>query len=254
MCSEASSCNHIPETDRSRRWAPHPNRDASEYRRRSSVGVPKGLPLSRWVLFILQARSSSTSRDRGTRRQGGSVSGDQCAFSCHWSERILSLPRGTNFSSDDMCPNSTCHSWTWGVWCGRNLLAMEMILSIRAAVGNARAVTVFMVMPRYSTDRDGLSSDFLSLSIIPREWHSNKRSRTCSLALASEEARTSQSSRYLRRQTPREWAQADTVANTHVKTCGAVDKPKQRTLNWRTDPSETKRSHFREEWWMGIWK
>ena len=36
--------------------------------------------------------------------------------------------------------------------------------------------------------------------------------------LGLEEARTSQLSRYLRRRTPREWTQADTVANTSVKT------------------------------------
>ena len=153
-----------------------------------------------------------------------------------------------------MCPNNTCHSWAWGDWGARNLLTMERSLSTRAEVGNAREVTVSMNIPRYSTDREGASSDFFLLSIIPREWHNDKRPWTCCLALASEEARTSQSSRYLRRRTPREWAQANTVANSRMKTCGAVDSLKQRTRNWRTDPSETKQSHFREEWWTGIWK
>ena len=41
---------------------------------------------------------------------------------------------------------------------------------------------------------------------------------------------------------PREWAQTDTVAKTRVKTCGAVDKPKQRTelvgdaIRYETEP------------------
>ena len=40
----------------------------------------------------------------------------------------------------------------------------------------------------------------------------------CCLALVSEAARTNQSSRYQRSQTPQEWAQADTVAKTLVNT------------------------------------
>ena len=58
--------------------------------------------------------------------------------------------------------------------------------------------------------------------------------RTCCLATASEKARTSQSVPGITRsRIPRVCAQADTLAaNTRVKTWGAVDSPKHRTLNF----------------------
>ena len=135
MCSKLSWFDHIPDTDRSRRWAPHPDRDASEYRRRSGVGVPKRIPSRRWSLTIYQERSSSACRDRGTGRWGGSLSEDQWDFRCHCTERILSLPWGTSFSSDDMCPNNTCQSWAGGLGRDRNCLAIERNFSTRTTVG-----------------------------------------------------------------------------------------------------------------------
>ena len=56
----------------------------------------------------------------------------------------------------------------------RNLLTVARNLSMRGTVGQARAATVSMVMPRYSTDCDGLRSDFSLLSTTPRELHRDR--------------------------------------------------------------------------------
>ena len=97
---------------------------------------------------------------------------DQLDFRCHWSERIRSLARGTSFSSDDMCPNNTCHRWAEGLGWDKNFLAKERNFWIRVSVGNARADTVSMIMQRYSTDLDGERSDFSSFMTMPRESQS----------------------------------------------------------------------------------
>ena len=43
------------------------------------------------------------------------LSVDQLNFRCHWSERIRSLARGTNFSSDDMVSQQHLPPLCWGV-------------------------------------------------------------------------------------------------------------------------------------------
>ena len=98
-------------------------------------------------------------------------------------------------------------------------------------MGKAPAEIVSIAMPRYSTDLDWERSDFCSFMTIPREWQSERSWLTCCQVLASEEARISQSSRYHSRQTPREWAQAETAAKTLMNTCGVVESPKHRALN-----------------------
>ena len=115
--------------------------------------APKGIPSRWWLLTIHQEISLSTLRDQGTGRCGGSLSVDQLDFRCHWSERIRSLARGTDFSSDDMYPNNTCHRCAGGFGCDKKFLATVRNFCIRASVGQARAEIVSMVMPRYSTDR-----------------------------------------------------------------------------------------------------
>ena len=50
MWSEVSWSGHSPDADRSRRWAPHPDRDASEYRQSSGGGgCPEGRLLEQVV-------------------------------------------------------------------------------------------------------------------------------------------------------------------------------------------------------------
>ena len=205
MWSEVSWSDHSPDAARSRRWAPHPDRDASEYRR-SSAGeglLRRAPPSSRWFLDIHQEMSLSTCRGRGTGRCGGSVSVDQLDFRCHWRERIRSFAWGTSFSSDDMCPNNTCHRQVGGLGWARNFLARERNFCIRASVGNARADTVSMTMPRYSTDLDGEKSDFSVFITMPSEQQSERSWSTCCLVLICEVDKISQSSRYRSRRIPR---------------------------------------------------
>ena len=128
-------------------------------------------------------------------------------------------------------PTTPATAGPGGLGWDKNFLAKERNFWIRVSVGNARADTVCMIMPGYSMDLDGERSDF-SLFMTTRERQSARCWFTCCFILASEEDRISQSSRYRSRRTPREWAQDETAAKTHVNTCGAVDNPKHRALNW----------------------
>ena len=74
---------------------------------------------------------------------------------------------------------------------------------MRASVGNARADTVSMTMPRYLTDLDGERSDFSVFITMPREWQSERSWPTRCLVLIREVDKISQSSRYRSRQIPR---------------------------------------------------
>ena len=65
--------------------------------------------------------------------------------------------------------NQLLQSWVGGFWHDRNRLDIERKLSTCSTVGKARAASVYMDIPRYSTDWDGLRSDFSSFITMPRE-------------------------------------------------------------------------------------
>ena len=80
--------------------------------------------------------------------------------------------RGLPASPTMTCvPTTPATAGTGGLGWDRNFLAKERNFCIRVSVGNARADTVSMIMPRYSTDLDGERSDFSVFITMSREQH-----------------------------------------------------------------------------------
>ena len=145
MRSNLSCSDHTPDTTRSRRCAPHPDRDASEYRCRSGAGVPNWTPLRRWDLTIHQDKSSFTSWVKGTRREGGFDLGDQCVFKCHCRECIWSRLWGTSLSKARW-PKTTCQSWAGGADMVQSVSATDRNFSTRTWNWKILAASVSMVI------------------------------------------------------------------------------------------------------------
>ena len=114
----------------------------------------------------------------------------------------------------------------------RNASAVDRSLATRSDDGEARKDCESITTPRYWTTWEGKRCDFSGFTTIPS---SRQRSRTTLRSRrrdSREDDWTSQSSRYRLMRIPQEWRMAETGAMTHEKTCGAVERPKQRAENW----------------------
>ena len=185
--------------------APHPDRDASEYRRCSwrGGGVPRR-PFPRGG-----GPPPSTKRCPCPLARTGVPEGvGDCSRWTSWTSDAIGVNVSGVLHGVLVSPAMTCVPTTpatagpGGLGCDKNFLAKERNFWIRVSVGKL-GLTLCMIMPRYSMDLDGERSDF-SLFMTTRERQSARSWFTCCFILASEEDRISQSSRYRSRRTPRE--------------------------------------------------
>ena len=130
-------------------------------------------------------------------------------------------------------PSRESHNLAGGEAEDRNSPAVNYSLEMRSGDGEATKDWVLITTPRYCTTWNGTRWDFSRLITTPNSWQSPRTVWRSRRRDSREDDWTSQSSRYLRMQIPIAWTMAETGAMTREKTCGAVDRPKHRALNWK---------------------
>ena len=107
-----------------------------------------------------------------------------------------------------------------------------------------------MVIPKKVLSCSGVREDFSQFMQFPKREQRLLRQAVALRASSADEARTNQSSKYLRMRKHRRWNSAETGAIIRVKTCRVVERPKQRTQNCKWHHSQKKRRKRRLYGWM----
>ena len=229
MDNAACWASHRPEAIWRSRWATHPTSEASDQKCRSGDTWQRDTPRDRRGRWSHHWRSRRHSIDAYT---GASRSGrSQDRWRQSWRDRILSLPPGTRWASEERTPSSDSQKLAVGEAQDRNSAAIDCSRGMHST-GEALKEVEAMTTPRYWITCDGTRLDFWGLTTIPNSWQSWRTVWRSSRRDSREDDWTSQSSRYRLIRIPIEWSIAETGAMTLVKTCGAVERPKHSALNW----------------------